>query len=44
MIISLSSAISARSAVNYRVPTFSGRWNISTSAAAFSARRFNPCS
>jgi len=28
----------------YRLPTFSGRWNISTSAASFCARRCRPCS
>src|SRR5205807_1699715 len=29
---------------SYLLATFSGRWNISTSAAALSARRFSPCS
>jgi hypothetical protein len=32
------------SAVNYLLPTFSGRWNISTAVDSFSARRFWPYS
>src|SRR5271167_2457461 len=41
---SAHSAISAINLLAYLRATFSGRWNISTAAVSFCARRFEPCS